>query len=158
MTLNDSQLLAIQSLSGPVVIEASAGSGKTRVITERIIAQIASGIPSASIVGVTFTNKAAKEMLSRIKLALPEFYDMPLITTFHSLGYSIIKEQEILLERKIAGICDAEDRVSLIKSIVKSYGINEDPKKIAREISSIKMQNALSIAKKYLKRNELCNL
>ena len=118
--LNPQQLDAVQTIQGPVLVLAGAGTGKTRVITYRIANMISSGIPPESILAVTFTNKAAKEMLERLKDLLGKKKKKPFISTFHSLGLSILR-QEInhIGYRKSFSIYDEADQISLIQKVIK---------------------------------------
>ena len=83
--LNPQQRKAVESIEGPLLVLAGAGAGKTRVIAERIRNIILRGAQPESILAITFTNKAAGEMRSRIGPG-------PFVSTFHSLGLTLIKE------------------------------------------------------------------
>ena len=92
MILNDKQLEAVNHKEGPCLVLAGAGSGKTRVLTERIIKLIDDGVSPYNILAITFTNKAAKEMRSRVELKLGSATDSIFIGTFHSFGLRILRE------------------------------------------------------------------
>lgn len=122
--LNDEQQYAVSILSGPVLVIAGAGSGKTRVVTTRIIHMIRSGLDPSHILGLTFTNKAAEEMRERVRQLTNSHV---LISTFHSLGARILRESIEVLEgygRNFA-IYDEEDAMKLIASILEEYGVKE---------------------------------
>ena len=86
--LNESQSRAVNHLDGPALVLAGAGSGKTRVLTERMCNLVKSGkANSYEILALTFTNKAAEEMKTRIKGLLRKKYDFPWVGTFHSISY-----------------------------------------------------------------------
>src|SRR3990167_8305754 len=98
--LNPQQRKAVESIDGPLLVLAGAGAGKTRVIAERIRNIILRGAQPESILAITFTNKAAGEMRSRVlgsltsrEIRLPQ----PFMSTFHSLGLTLIKENGRLL-------------------------------------------------------------
>jgi len=92
--LNAEQLKAVQYKPGPLLILAGAGSGKTRVLTSRIVHMIQSGISSDQILAVTFTNKAAKEMKMRVAAQVSE----PItIGTFHSVCFRLIEFNQMTL-------------------------------------------------------------
>ena len=92
--LNKEQKEAVMHIDGPMLVLAGAGSGKTRVLTNRIAYLIEQGIEPGNILAITFTNKAAKEMKDRVyKLIGRDAYSIQ-ISTFHSLGLKILKETE----------------------------------------------------------------
>src|SRR4051812_24996981 len=99
-TLNPQQRQAVETIRGPVMILAGAGTGKTRVITFRIAHMVEKGVSPGHILGVTFTNKAAREMHERVTKLIPrparrqdgERPDRPTICTFHSLCVRILRQ------------------------------------------------------------------
>ncbi len=133
--LNAAQKEASSTLTGPVLILAGAGAGKTRTIVERVKNLIKTGVAPSKILAITFTNKAASEMRERIIIALkdPELNrpisleETPFVSTFHSLGVHILREQSnILALPKHFTIFDRNDSKSLIKNALKKAGL--DPK------------------------------
>ena len=90
--LNLKQREAVTTTEGPLLIIAGAGAGKTKTIVHRILEIIAQGAQPEEILAVTFTNKAAREMRERIAKLLPSGSNLPLLTTFHSLGVTIMRE------------------------------------------------------------------
>src|SRR5437870_4537601 len=88
-SLNPEQARAAHHRDGPMLVLAGAGSGKTKVATLRIANLIASGVPPQKILGLTFTNKAAKEMKERVEKYARQAV---LVATFHSLGARILRE------------------------------------------------------------------
>ena len=149
--LNEAQKEAVEILSGPLLILAGAGSGKTKTLTHRIANLIAHGIDPHRILAVTFTNKAAGEMRERLWSLLqdqttsPPKAFMPYMGTFHSIAVKILRiEHDALgLDRNFV-IYDADDQVSLIRRIIKDLGLSGDkqlkPKSIQSIISSEKNQ------------------
>jgi ATP-dependent DNA helicase Rep len=116
--LNPQQTAAINYISGPLLVLAGAGSGKTRVITEKIAYLIEHcGLRASSIYAVTFTNKAANEMKGRIAKIIPRSTRRGLkVATFHTLGLSIIKQNAVLCGLKSGfSIFDAEDCMQLLR-------------------------------------------
>ncbi len=141
--LNTKQKEAATHSEGPLLIIAGAGAGKTKTITHRIVNLIKKGVAPERILAVTFTNKAAKEMRERIILEIEKNAKgqntVPFVSTFHSLGVYIIKENARLLGlTKYFTILDEGDATSLIKDILKELDIDPkqyDPKKIKNIIS-----------------------
>ena len=130
--LNDKQKEAVTCLNGPLLVVAGAGSGKTKVLTSRITHIIFSGKASPNeILAVTFTNKAASEMLGRVLSNLKKKrFGMPWIGTFHSICVKILRKHAKAAELNYNfTIVDQEDQKKLIKNICKSE--NVDTKKIS---------------------------
>lgn len=122
MSLNPAQLEAVRYTAGPLLVLAGAGSGKTRVITEKIAALVAGGMPPYSIAAVTFTNKAAREMRQRAGALLDKETAKQLrISTFHTLGLNILRREYGNLGYKRGfTIFDANDSRSLVKELLKN--------------------------------------
>ena len=141
--LNKEQKEAALHMAGPLLIVAGAGAGKTKTITHRIVNLIRNGVAPEKILAVTFTNKAAKEMRERIILEIEKNAKgqdkIPFVSTFHSLGVYIIKENARLLGlTRYFTILDEGDATGIIKNIMKDVGIDPkqyDPKKIKNIIS-----------------------
>ena len=124
--LNKPQQQAVQPRDGVLLVIAGAGSGKTRVITARIINLIVNyDVDPTSIVALTFTNKAANEMKQRVKSFLPHGSMLPYIGTFHSYCLYLLKRNARLLEFPDFSILDAEDQEKLIKGIIKRHGLDK---------------------------------
>jgi len=126
-TLNSEQLAAVRHTEGPLLLLAGAGSGKTRVITYRIAYLLGKGVPAGSILAVTFTNKAAKEMRERVdELVGKKRAKGMTISTFHSLCVRILKEDiERLGYKKNFSIYAASDQLSLIRELIQSAETGE---------------------------------
>ncbi|HRP35316.1 MAG TPA: 3'-5' exonuclease [Gammaproteobacteria bacterium] len=122
MSLNPAQLEAVRYTAGPLLVLAGAGSGKTRVITEKIAALVAGGMPAYSIAAVTFTNKAAREMRQRAGALLDaETAKQLRISTFHTLGLNILRREYGNLGYKRGfTIFDANDSRNLVKELLKN--------------------------------------
>ena len=150
--LNAAQQDAVDTLSGPVLILAGAGSGKTKTLTYRIANLIQHGVKPSRILAATFTNKAANEMRERlwklvnklISTPPPRMF-MPYMGTFHGICVKILRQ-----EHEAAGlmrdfvIYDADDQVSLIRRVMRTLNMSDDkqlkPKSIQSIISSEKNQ------------------
>ncbi len=138
--LNEQQLEAVQHMEGPCLVMAGAGSGKTKVLTTRIVNLIKNGVNSSNILAITFTNKAAKEMKDRVYNMIGDTYSF--IGTFHSLGVKIIRENYDLLGlSRNFNIIDGDDSLTVIKKILKQN--NLDPKKF----SPYAIRNQISLFK-----------
>lgn len=133
--LNTEQSRAVQHVTSPLLVLAGAGSGKTRVLTRKIAHLINHHhYDPATIVAVTFTNKAAREMAARVTELLDQITTESLhISTFHSLGLKLIRANPKIYERKRNfTIYDAGDSLSLIKDIMRrDYG---DPGNLAEKV------------------------
>ncbi len=142
-TLNEQQLEAVNHIDGPCLVMAGAGSGKTKVLTSRIINLIENGVKDTNILAITFTNKAAKEMRERVNNLYGYIYSF--IGTFHSFGLKVIREnyRECGLARNFT-IIDGDDSLSIIKKILKNNNI--DPKKF----SPYAIRNKISLIKNEL--------
>ncbi|MGX2031255.1 MULTISPECIES: DNA helicase Rep [Methylocaldum] len=129
--LNPQQLAAVTTLDCPLLVLAGAGSGKTRVITEKIAYLVKHGTPAKHIAALTFTNKAAREMKSRVgKLLSDKDLRGLTVSTFHSLGLEILREEHGALGlKKNISIFDEHDRLALTKELIKhgseSWDIDE---------------------------------
>lgn len=126
--LNPEQLRAVETLDGPVLVLAGAGTGKTRVLTSRIAHVIATGRARAGeILAVTFTNKAAREMKERITALIGAVGEgMPWLGTFHSIGTKILRRHaELAGLRPDFTILDTDDQIRLLKQILQAENIDE---------------------------------
>ena len=124
--LNPQQRLAAETLEGPVLILAGAGSGKTRALTYRAANLMDHGVPAWNILALTFTNKAAKEMKSRITQLVGAQADDAWISTFHSSCARILRRDiEKLGYQRSFVIYDTDDQDNVLKGILKDMGIDE---------------------------------
>lgn len=149
--LNSRQKEAVAHIKGPLLVLAGAGAGKTRVITHRILHLIQKGIAPHSILAVTFTNKAAKEMRGRVEKLIRENkeinlpareLDLPYVATFHALGVDILRENfRVLGISKYFTIFDRSDSLRAMRTAIKEAGYDTgmfEPKKILGSISKQK--------------------
>jgi DNA helicase-2/ATP-dependent DNA helicase PcrA len=126
--LNAEQIEAVESLDGPVLVLAGAGTGKTRVLTTRIAHILATGrARPGDILSVTFTNKAAREMRHRVSDMVGEAVEgMPWLGTFHSIGAKILRRHAELADLKSDfTILDTDDQIRLIKQVLQAADIDE---------------------------------
>ncbi|MBQ3474611.1 MAG: UvrD-helicase domain-containing protein [Bacilli bacterium] len=152
--LNDKQRDAVEHLDGPMLILAGAGSGKTRVLTTKVAYLLQNrDISPRNILAITFTNKAAKEMKERIYGLLGREAFLIQISTFHSFGLKLLKENyEVLGYDNNFTIIDADDSLTVIKKIMKEQDIDANkfnPKAIKSSISDNK--NEMVSVKEYEK-------
>jgi superfamily I DNA/RNA helicase len=157
-SLNPQQRQAVETLRGPLLILAGAGTGKTRVITYRIAHMIERGIAPANILGVTFTNKAAREMQERVRQLVPRKVlsrpsgakgagaedrpAQPTLCTFHSLCVRILRQHiEKLGYKRNFVIYDESEQIGVVKKVlahISAKGEKADPAEILGLISRIK--------------------
>jgi len=153
-TLNPEQRDAVETIRGPVLILAGAGTGKTRVITFRIAHMVERGIAPDNILAVTFTNKAAREMLERVNQLIPKTRNAergtrnedkpsrPTVSTFHSLCVRILRQHiELLGYKKNFVIYDESEQLGAIKKIlanVSAKGEQTDPRAVLTLLSKFK--------------------
>ena len=173
--LNDKQKEAVLYINGPMLVLSGAGSGKTKVLTNRIANLIDNGISPANILAITFTNKAAKEMKDRVFNLIGNDAYMIQISTFHSLGLKILKENyEKLGYDKNFVVIDSDDALTVIKKIMKDMNLSPqyyNAKNIRNKISSAKNElmdlqsfanleydkNIVKVYEKYLEKLKLNN-
>ena len=141
--LNDEQYEAVTTTEGPVLVLAGAGTGKTRVITYRIayiIKELA--VAGNNILAVTFTNKAAEEMKTRLKNLVGRDAGAVWMGTFHSICLNILRRDGDLIGlSSFFGIIDQEDRLNIIRQVMKDAGLDvkkNPPKAYLHAISAYK--------------------
>ncbi len=141
--LNPQQLAAVRHLSGPLLILAGAGTGKTRVVTERIAYLLRNGLRPDNILAVTFTNKAANEMRSRLGSLAPKNLSLKelVVSTFHSLAVRLLRRDAPSLGYTPSfAICDYGEQISLLKKAASTLRASAAPKPedALRQISTLK--------------------
>lgn len=147
-SLNKEQQEAVITTEGPLLVIAGAGSGKTKVLTTRIAHLIKNiGVDPSNILAITFTNKAAKEMKERVvNLLGPIAYQIQ-ISTFHSFGLSVVRDNyELLGYKKEFTILDSDDSLLIVKRILKDMNLDSkiyNPRAIRNRISSAKNEMIL---------------
>ena len=149
--LNPAQKEAVKTLSGPLLILAGAGSGKTKTLTHRIANLLLHSVPERRILAVTFTNKAANEMRDRLWSLMSEEHTpaprsfMPYMGTFHSICVRILHQEYLAagLDSNFS-IYDSEDQISLIRRIIREHHFDSKsikPKSVQSAISTAKNNN-----------------
>ena len=144
--LNKIQKAAVESIDGPILIFAGAGSGKTRVLTHKMYFLINENhYKPEDILAVTFTNKAAKEMKERV-MGLLKTDNLPItIGTFHSVFARLLrKEAKYLNISSHFAIYDVQDQLDLLKVILKSLNITKD------QVTPNQARNQISYLKKWM--------
>tara|TARA_B100000745_G_scaffold299832_1_gene251685 strand:+ start:1109 stop:3085 length:1977 start_codon:yes stop_codon:yes gene_type:complete len=148
--LNDPQIEAVTTTAGPLLVLAGAGSGKTRVITHRIVHLILDGVAPQNILAVTFTNKAATEMRERVKALIMQHASsaragldaLPVVTTFHAFGVRTLREHHATLNLpRHFTIYDRSDSNKAVKKAIEAAGYNAkqfEPRKMLSMISRAK--------------------
>ena len=123
--LNDAQRQAVLALSGPVSVLAGAGAGKTRVLTTRIYHLIREGVPADKILAVTFTNKAAREMRTRVRAMLADDSSTPFIATFHGLGRELLESYgKAIGIPRFFSVYDRDDSEKAITAALKALDVS----------------------------------
>lgn len=129
--LNPEQKLAVDTVEGPLLIVAGAGSGKTGVITARIALMLNQGIPQSNILALTFTNKAAREMEERVRGLCKLKLSNLTVSTFHAFGVRILRKQTKALGlRPNFTIYDSSDKMAAIKEAARELKISYEPGEI----------------------------
>ncbi len=151
--LNEQQAIAVKTINGPVLLMAGAGSGKTKVVTHRIAYLLEVGVTPWSILAITFTNKAAKEMKDRITKLIGSKGDDIWVSTFHSMCVRILRRDIARIDySNNFTILDSSDQLNVIKQIMKDLNIDTkrfEPKAILAAISQAK--NELKTPEAYSK-------
>ena len=146
--LNESQRAAVTCTEGPSLIVAGAGSGKTRVLTYRIAYLLQQGVPAGSIMALTFTNKAAREMKERVMKLVPANDARYLcMGTFHSVCTRLIRPHaEKLGFTRDFSIYDTTDMKAVVKAICKERGLDEKIYKSSAVLARISLAKNCGIS------------
>ncbi|WP_071027206.1 ATP-dependent helicase [Peptoniphilus raoultii] len=148
-TLNDRQREALLYNEGPLLILAGAGSGKTKVVTNKIAYLIENGIQSWKILAITFTNKAAKEMKTRVGKLIDNDIDAMWIGTFHSICLRVLRKNiEVLGYKSNYTIYDRQDQSTLVKDALKDLNLSKDIYSKNSIISQISMMKNEEVSPK----------
>ncbi len=125
--LNEAQRRAVETVDGPVLVLAGAGTGKTRVLTTRLVHLLASGAARPwNILAVTFTNKAAREMRERVANIIGPSVEQVWLGTFHALCTRILrKHAELVGLKSNFTILDADDQIRLLKQVLEAEGVDD---------------------------------
>ena len=138
-SLNPEQQAAVKQIERPLLVLAGAGSGKTRVITEKIAYLVKQGLPARHIAALTFTNKAAREMQSRVSKLLHGTHSRGLrVSTFHSLGLDILRKEHKALGYKASiTLFDEYDKITVLKSLLTQQAGDYDTKQVEQFAAKI---------------------
>ncbi len=141
-SLNDAQKEAVLATEGPISVLAGAGSGKTRVLATRIYHLIREGAPPETILAVTFTNKAAREMRERVRTMLGDDASVPFIATFHGLGREILERHgSVLGIPRYFSVYDRDDSERAVSVALKALDVSTkelSPRAVLGRISRAK--------------------
>ena len=144
LRLNPEQKLAVDTINGPLLIIAGAGSGKTGVITSRIANMLNHGIPQSHILAMTFTNKAAREMEERVKSLTGKKLTNLTVSTFHAFGVKVLREHYAEMGyRPNFSIYDTGDKIACLKEAARELKLKyENPElmELANLFGSIKTE------------------
>jgi len=144
--LNEKQRRAVEHEKGPMIIVAGPGTGKTRTITHRIAYLTEKkGISAKNILAVTFTNKAAREMRTRLKKMIKNNAALPFVATFHSFCFTLLSDEEIKTKKICTQIIPEEDRLRLVSAAAeqaaqKGFSVTTSPKILLNKIISAKQK------------------
>src|SRR3954471_8134552 len=131
--LNEQQCAAVTAPPGPALVIAGAGSGKTRTLTYRVAYLVENGVPPSNILLLTFTNKAAREMLDRVANLLPNDMSGLWGGTFHSVGNRLLRRHAVAAGFAAGfSIMDREDQQDLLDAVIANLGINPREKRFPK--------------------------